>query len=81
MQQGLGPGIAGVATKYKGPSIKVYAERQKYQEWEFVYDPQKDGPKGTQNTFGQGLAPNSSNSSQQQQQNPAMQRPTGFGPR
>jgi hypothetical protein len=40
---GLGPGIAGVATKFKGPSIKVYAERQKYEEWEFVFDPQKDG--------------------------------------
>jgi hypothetical protein len=39
---GLGPGIAGVATKYKGPSIKIYAERQKYQEWEFVFDPKKD---------------------------------------
>jgi hypothetical protein len=40
--QGMGGGIAGVATKYKGPSIKIYAERQKYQEWEFVFDPRKD---------------------------------------
>ena len=30
-------GIAGVASTYKGPSIKVYATRQKYQEWEFIF--------------------------------------------
>lgn len=30
-------GIAGVASMYKGPSIKIYGGRQKYQEWEFVY--------------------------------------------
>jgi hypothetical protein len=35
-------GIAGVATKYKGPSIKVVNERKKYQEWEFIYDMKKD---------------------------------------
>ena len=39
---GGGVGIAGVATKYKGPSIKVVNERKKYQEWEFVYDMKKD---------------------------------------
>jgi hypothetical protein len=43
--QSGGGGIAGVATKFKGPSIKIYAERQKYQEWEFVYDPQKEAMK------------------------------------
>lgn len=30
-------GIAGVASNYKGTSIKVYGARQKYQEWEFVF--------------------------------------------
>jgi hypothetical protein len=40
--QGFGGGIAGVATTYKSPSIKIYNERQKYQEWEFIYDPKKD---------------------------------------
>ncbi len=40
--QGFGGGIAGVATNYKSPSIKIYNERQKYQEWEFIYDPKKD---------------------------------------
>jgi len=33
------PGIAGVASTFKGPSIKAYRERTKYQEWEFVYEP------------------------------------------
>jgi hypothetical protein len=30
-------GIAGVASMYKGPSIKIYGGRQKYQEWEFIF--------------------------------------------
>ncbi|MGA3189550.1 MAG: hypothetical protein ABSF22_20785 [Bryobacteraceae bacterium] len=30
-------GIAGVASMYKGPSIKIYGTRQKYQEWEFIF--------------------------------------------
>jgi hypothetical protein len=34
MSQG---GIAGVASTYKGTSIKEYATRKKYQEWEFVF--------------------------------------------
>lgn len=39
---GGGTFIAGVATKYKGPSIKIYKDHQKYQEWEFVYDLKND---------------------------------------
>jgi type II secretory pathway pseudopilin PulG len=39
---GLGPGIVGVATKHEGIGIKVYAEREKYQEWEFVFDPKEE---------------------------------------
>jgi hypothetical protein len=38
----IGGGIAGVASKFKGPSIKVYDEQQRYEKWEFVYDPKKD---------------------------------------
>jgi hypothetical protein len=30
-------GIAGVASTFKGPSIKIYGTRQKYQEWEFIF--------------------------------------------
>jgi hypothetical protein len=39
---GMGPGIVGVATKFEGIGIKVYAEREKYQEWEFVFDPKEE---------------------------------------
>lgn len=55
-QQGggvMGSGIVGVASKYEGDSIKIYNERQKYDEWEFIYDPNKDSrnkqnvPQGT----------------------------------
>lgn len=38
----VGGGIAGVASESKGPAIKVYNERKKYNEWEFVYDQAKD---------------------------------------
>ncbi|MBX9600920.1 MAG: hypothetical protein K2X35_07950 [Bryobacteraceae bacterium] len=31
-------GIAGVASKYEGTGIKVYREKSKYDEWEFVFD-------------------------------------------
>ena len=50
----LGAGIAGVATTFKSPSIKVYDERKKYQEWEFVYDPRKEAAKNIQNAMGAG---------------------------
>jgi hypothetical protein len=38
------PGIAGVASMFKGPSIKAYHDRSKYQEWEFVYEPATNQP-------------------------------------
>lgn len=43
--QGVGQimgGIAGVASKFEGESIMVYNERQRYEEWEFVYDMKKE---------------------------------------
>jgi hypothetical protein len=30
-------GLVGVASTYTGPSIKVYKDRQKYNEWEFIF--------------------------------------------
>jgi hypothetical protein len=30
-------GLAGVASNFKGPSIKVYKDQQKYQMWEFIF--------------------------------------------
>jgi hypothetical protein len=50
-------GIAGFASKFKGPSIKIYKERQKYQEWEFVYDI-KDDPYLKQRAPAGGIGPN-----------------------
>jgi hypothetical protein len=38
----MGGGMAGVASKAENDSIKVYKDRQKYNEWEFVYDMKKD---------------------------------------
>jgi hypothetical protein len=35
-------GIAGIASKAEGSGIKLYNERSKYKEWEFLYEPQKD---------------------------------------
>jgi type II secretory pathway pseudopilin PulG len=34
--------IAGVATPYKSPSIKIYNKQDKYQDWEFIYDVKSD---------------------------------------
>jgi hypothetical protein len=48
-----GPGLAGVASQFKGTSIKSYQKRTKYQEWEFVFDPaakaSATAPPGTSN--------------------------------
>ncbi len=41
-----GGGIAGVASTHTGPSIKVYKERSKYEEWEFVFTPTQGGVGG-----------------------------------
>lgn len=38
----IGAGIAGVASKSDKASIMTYNQRQKYNEWEFIYDPRKD---------------------------------------
>jgi integrin beta 8 len=49
----VGGGIAGVASEYTGPAIKIYNERKKYNEWEFVYDQSKDrGLAGVQRNGG-----------------------------
>jgi hypothetical protein len=52
-QPGMQGGIAGVASNYKGPSIKIYGGRQKYQEWEFIFS-LNDGRSGAP---GQGRNP------------------------
>ncbi len=37
-----GGGIAGIASKAEEEGIKLYNDRSKYNEWEFIYDPRKD---------------------------------------
>jgi type II secretory pathway pseudopilin PulG len=38
----FGSGIAGVASKSKAESIKVYKDHTEYDEWEFIYDPRQE---------------------------------------
>jgi hypothetical protein len=77
------PGIAGVASTFKGPSIKTYRERSKYQEWEFVYEPTTNQPGANQPGLNQnGLNQNGLNLPGQTGaagQNP-QQAPNPFGP-
>ncbi len=40
--QGIGGGIAGVASMFEAEGIKIYNDRTKYNEWEFIYDFRKD---------------------------------------
>ena len=40
--QQFGSLIAGVASKSEAEAMKVYDGREKYNEWEFVYDPRRD---------------------------------------
>jgi len=51
--------IAGIASTYRGPSIKVYKDQQQYQMWEFVFNPTANtipggGPGGPGGTAGMG---------------------------
>jgi hypothetical protein len=72
------PGIAGVASKFKGPSIKAYREKTKYQEWEFVYEPATNQPGANQPGSNQpGL--NQPGQAGSAGQNP-QQSPNPFGP-
>ena len=72
------PGIAGVASKFKGPSIKAYREKTKYQEWEFVYEPATNQPGANQPGSNQpGL--NQPGQAGAAGQNP-QQSPNPFGP-
>lgn len=65
-----GGGIAGVASKHEGKGIKIVNERDRIEEWEFIYDYGKD----------RGGRPSTNSQSQQAGQgniNPAQG--TGFG--
>lgn len=49
----VGAFLAGVASKSEKASILTYNTRQKYNEWEFVYDPRKDPTMAQQGVAGQ----------------------------
>jgi hypothetical protein len=40
----MGGGIAGVASTAESGSIMIYNDRSKYNEWEFIFDPNKEKP-------------------------------------
>jgi hypothetical protein len=71
--QTIGGGIAGVASKYEAQGIKVYNDRSKYSEWEFVYDPRKD----MSNPMMMGQQPGLPNQPGFQGQTPAPSAPPG----
>jgi len=66
-QPGGAAGIAGVASKLEAQAIKVYNDRNKYNEWEFIYDPRLDA-------LAAALAP-----PVQQQPTPSAGQPEGPG--
>jgi hypothetical protein len=55
--QTIGGGIAGVATTAEGEGVKVYNDRTLYQEWEFIFDPQKQKQIPNPNAVGAGGTP------------------------
>jgi type II secretory pathway pseudopilin PulG len=73
----IGGGIAGIASTHTGPSIKVYKERQKYEEWEFIYVPaQAAGGAGAV----PGTAPGQTRPGQQGTAPVPPSIPSGFSP-
>ena len=53
----IGGGIAGVASTAEGEGVKVYNDRTLYQEWEFIYDAQKQKLIPNPNVTGPGGTP------------------------
>jgi hypothetical protein len=72
-------GIAGVASTVERKGIKIYYEKSKYNEWEFIYDLTKD-TKGMAGTTGIAGAPQSQQGTQSQssQQTPPAQMPSPY---
>jgi hypothetical protein len=68
----IGGGIAGVASTVERTGIKIYNEKEKYNEWEFLYDLTKD-------KTGMGAALGVAGAQQQQVQ-PTPNQSSPFGP-
>jgi len=78
--QALGGGIAGVASTYEGPTIKTYAEKAKFQEWEFVFQLQQQQtaiPGANANPLQNGSQQNGQNTGANPTGNPIGTNPFG----
>ena len=73
--QTIGGGIAGVASTAEGEGVKVYNERTLYQEWEFIFDPQKQKQIPNPNVSGAGGTPADKMNQGTQPVNPMTPRP------
>jgi hypothetical protein len=73
--QTIGGGIAGVASTGEGEGVKVYNDHTLYQEWEFIFDPQKQKQIPNPNQVGAGGTP----ADRMNNPNPQTQGP-GVGP-
>lgn len=78
----IGGGIGGFASTYEAPSIIVYNERQKYNEWEFLYDLNKDRGWGGMNPAGgtPGTPVGQATGQQSTTQQPAFGQPAAAQP-
>ena len=81
----IGGGIAGVASKREQEGIKIYNEKKKYNEWEFVYDISKDKsrvviPVAPPPAAAQQQQPAVATPQQQPQQIPPLTPPTSVMP-
>lgn len=69
----ISPGIAGVASTVERKGIKIYNDKEKYNEWEFIYDLTKDtaGTAATAGISGAGSLNQQGNASPFSPQQPA----------
>jgi hypothetical protein len=72
----IGGGIAGVASTVERTGIKIYNEKEKYNEWEFLYDLTKDKT-GMGAALGAGIQQQQHQQGQQQGQPGPVQSPFG----
>jgi hypothetical protein len=69
--------LVGVASTFEAPSIKIYKTRQKYNEWEFVFEVRSNAPAG-QGTTDPLANPNQSGSGSPNS-SPSSPNPFGTG--
>ena len=77
--QQFGGGIAGVASTKEAPSMKIYNGREKYNEWEFVYDFRRDPTMLGSQVQGAPVQPGALVGQPQRPGRPGQPQPRGFG--